>query len=35
VTKITVAGAGALVSKDLAAGRITINIASSLVTEEC
>ena len=33
VTDITVAGAGALVSKDLAAGKVTINVASSLVTE--
>jgi hypothetical protein len=33
VTDITVAGAGALVTKDLAAGKVTINIASSLVTE--
>ena len=33
VTDITVAGAGALVTKDLAAGKVTINVASSLVTE--
>jgi hypothetical protein len=33
VTDITVAGAGALVTKDLAAGKATINVASSLVTE--
>jgi hypothetical protein len=33
VTDITVVGAGALVSRDLAAGRVTIDVASSLVTE--
>jgi len=33
VTDITVVGAGALVSKDLAARKVTVNVASSLVTE--